>query len=226
MGQEITQYNISDRQLLATNAQASVWTDIGEAKVIHTIFGRAKIHVTREKDKNFRAGLLTALAVTAIAAAAWQGWITSQQTELLQNAAPPLPLSARIRVSPPDTQPEYVSSPTTSPSAENRFGMPVQTATNTTIQNSAPPIGLRSTRRMAVKPDMAQPLIASKPQTEPLATNNNSSMNQTDVQQPHKPSVPIQPIAPIVAPLIKANTSATSPAGGNQLSAPVSAQSK
>lgn len=246
MGQEINQYDIPDRQLLATNAQASVWTDIGEARVIHTIFGRAKIRVIREQDKNLRAGLLTVLVVTAIAAAAWQGWITSQQTEPV--AAPPLPLSARIRVSAPDFQPEYITSSATPPSVAGKPSMPVQTAISNPAASrssaSQQPVGLKASGKMAVKPDMAQPLIASRPQTGSPVANNSSSMNQTDMPRLHKLSAPLQsvaptiatspatkvasqpvasrPVAPLPAPLEVTPTKSL--AGTNQPSEPVSAQ--
>lgn len=76
MGHEISQYDIPDRQLLATKAQsrAGMGEDIGEAKIIHTIFGRAKVRVIREQDKKRRAWLLATLVVMALAAAAWEGW--------------------------------------------------------------------------------------------------------------------------------------------------------
>ena len=77
MRHEISQFDISDRQLLATNAQPRVvrLMDIGEAKITRTIFGRTRVRVTRERDKKRRTWLLAALAVMALAAAAWQGWI-------------------------------------------------------------------------------------------------------------------------------------------------------
>src|SRR5665811_708237 len=108
MGHEISQFDISDRQLLATNAQPRVdrLMEIGEAKITRTIFGRTKVRVIRERDKKRRAWLLTALAVMALAAAAWQGWIALQQ---MQSAAPPLPLSERIRVSAPVFQSEGIN---------------------------------------------------------------------------------------------------------------------
>src|SRR5450756_2656023 len=98
MGHEISQFDIPDRQLLATNAQPRVdrLMDIGEAKITRTIFGRTKVRVIRERDKKRRAWLLTALAVMAIAAIAWQGWIALQQ---MQSAPPPLPLSCLLYTS-------------------------------------------------------------------------------------------------------------------------------
>jgi hypothetical protein len=234
---EISQFDIPDHQLLATNARQRVGmsTDIGEAKITRTVFGRAKVRVIREQDKKRRAWLLMALAVMAVAAAAWQGWIAFQQ---MQSAAPPLSLSERIRVSAPAFQPEYI--PAAPPSVRDRQRTPTQIVIDnmTTRREPAPqqPPGLMATGQNAAEPVTTQPLTASKPQMASLATNDNASKNQTDMQQPAKPSAPIQPEAPAVAtppatqpaankpadvapraePLIKGDTSTQSPAGDNQ----------
>ena len=251
MGHEISQFDIPDRQLLATNAQprVSMPADIGEAKIIHTIFGRARVRITRERDKKRRAWLLAALAVTAITAAAWQGWIVLQQNGPL--AAPP-PLSARIRVSAPTIQPENIPPTPTPPSVRSKPVTPLQTEINklATSQMSAPqpPPGLKAAGPMAAKPVTAQPLIANKPQTASLAANNNPSKDQTDKPLPPGLSAPVQPaapavatpratlpvaqaaasspaaVAPLAAPLAKENTPTLSPAGDNQPSDPVNAQ--
>jgi hypothetical protein len=242
---EISQFDIPDHQLLATKAQqkAGISTDIGEAKITRSVFGRAKVRVIREKDKKRRAWLLTALAVMAIAAAAWQGWIAFQQ---MQSAAPPLSLNERIRVSPPAFQPEYI--PATSPSVRDRQKTPTQIVIDsmTSRRETAPKqsLGLKASRQMAEKPDTGEPLTASKPQTAPLATNNSSSKNQADMQQSPKLSATTQLAAPAVAtppatkpavkkpadaaplaePLIKQDASTLSPAGVNQTPGPVNAQ--
>ena len=242
MWHEISQFDIPNRQLLAKNAQSrmGMWMDIGEAKITHTIFGKAKVRVIREQDKNRRAWLLTALSVTALAAAAWQGWIALQQTELLQSAAPPLPLSERIRISAPDSHPANILISAIPPSISSKPGTPSQTEINNPATNrkSAPQQapGLQAAGPMAAKPVTAQPLTASKPltakpQATPLAAHNNSPKNQTDLQQPPILSAPIQPTAPTDAtppatqpaantppaePLIEGDTSTLSAAGGNQ----------
>jgi len=61
------------------------------------------------------------------------------------------------------------------------------------------PLGLKAPRQMADKPDTGEPLTASKPQTAPLATNNSSSKNQADTQQPPKLSATTRLAAPAVA---------------------------
>ena len=239
MRHEISQFDISDRQLLATNAQPRVvrLMDIGEAKITRTIFGRTRVRVTRERDKKRRTWLLAALAVMALAAAAWQGWIEFQQ---MQSAVPPLPLSARIRVSAPVFQPENIA-PT--PALERgKSETLLQTEINSLVASpnmlpQRPPV-LNATKPMAVKPATAKPLITSKsltanPQAASHATNNNSPKNQTDMQQPPMLSDPIQleaptvaassarkpaankpaTVVPLVEPIIKGDTSTLSPAG-------------
>ena len=242
MGHEISQFDIPDRQLLATNAQPRVdrLMDIGEAKITRTIFGRTKVRVIRERDKKLRAWLLTALAVMAIAAIAWRGWIALQQ---MQSAPPPLPLSERIRISAPVFQTEDF---TTNKASKSETLIQPEIDSLVAGPKSAPPQppGLNATKPMAAKPVTAKPLTASKPQTAPLATNNNASKNQTGMQQPPKLSVPTQPaapavaappatqpaankpaaIAPLAAPLIKEDTSTLPPAVGNQPPDPVNAK--
>jgi hypothetical protein len=236
---EISQFDIPDHQLLATDAQQRVgmWTDIGEAKITRSIFGRAKVRVIRERDKKRRAWLLTALAVMAVAAAAWQGWIALQKSELL---APPLSLNERIRVSAPIFQPEDI--PATPTSVKNRQRTPAQIVLDGMTTRREPAPQRPPPKPIVTKAVTGQPLTASKPQTVPLATNNNASKNQTEMRQPLP--VPIQPaapavaaplatqpaankpaaIAPLAAPSIKGDTSTLSPAGVNQPPDPVNAK--
>ena len=74
MGYEISQFDILNRQLLTGKPHpgAVVVSDIGEAKVGRTIFGRAKVRVIRGQDRKRRAWLLTMLLVVVAAAAAWE----------------------------------------------------------------------------------------------------------------------------------------------------------
>jgi hypothetical protein len=246
MGNETSQYDIPDRLLRVTNAQSRVdmRKDIGEVKITHTIFGRAKVRVIHERDKKIRAWLLTVLAVTALAAAAWQGWIALQQSEL--NETPPT-VSEKIRVSPPVFQPEDVAPSATASSGRSKHKTPNESvfdSMTTRRPPRPPPIGLNAVEPTAAQPDKAQPLAASKPQASSIATNNNSSVIQTDKQQHPKLSAPIQPVAPTAstpaasqpaadkpaaaappgAPLVKEKTSTVSPAGDSQTSAPVTVQ--
>jgi len=251
MGHEISQFDIPDRQLLAGKAQprSDMRMDIGEAKITRTIFGRAKVRVIREQDKKRRAWLLTVLALMAIAAAVWQGWIAFQQ---MQSAAPPLSLNERIRVSPPAFQPEAI--PETPPSVRDRQRTQTQIVIDsmTTRREPAPkpPLGSKPSGQLAEKSVTGEPLAAkpltAKPQTAPLATNNSPSKNQPDLQPPPKPSAPVQfaapapataaipvmqspankaaAVAPPTEPLVKEPTAPPLAAGVNQPPEPVKAQ--
>ena len=190
MIQEISQFDIPNRLLLATGGQPARcrWTDIGEAKITHTIFGRARVCVIHEHEQKRRRMLLAALAVTALMAAAWQGLIVWQQIESAQNAAP-LPESARIRVSAPIFQPEYTPPPAAP--APPRIVAPQQ----------AP------VQPIAVKPVAAPPVSATRP---PLAASNAAKI-QTDLPPPALLAAPIQPAAP-TAPAAAAILPATPPA--------------
>jgi hypothetical protein len=198
MGHEISQFDISERQLLANSGRTGMWSDIGEAKITRTIFGRARVRVIRERDKIIRAWLLAALAAIAIAAAAWQAWIAYQQSELL---TPLAPLSQRISVSAPVFQPETITPSGTRPPGRNKSESLIQTEIDSLVAspNKLPqrPPDLNPTKPLTAKPVAPQPIIASKPM--PLATIQNSSKKQTDKQPISRVPNPIQPAAPAVA---------------------------
>lgn len=243
MWHEISQYDIQDRQLLGTKAQSNMrrQKDIGEAKITHTIFGKAKVRIFREQDNIRRARLLKALAVVALGAASWQVWIAMNRT------APP-PLSTRIQVSAPAFQPEYLPAVAAPSQVANKPGMAPQTGTITRTTGQMSAIqqvrGLKLPEQVVAKPVAPEPLIASKPQTASLATNSNSSKNRTDIQQHPSQPAPMTPAIPFVkapvvtrpvasstalaaspdAPLVKEVTSTKSPTGIDQPSSSVSAQ--
>ena len=135
MGHEISQFDILDRQLLATNTQprVSIMSDIGEAKITHTIFGGAKVRVIREQDRKLRAWLLAVLVVTVVAASAWQGWIIFQR---MQYVAPAVPLSERIQVSEPVFRPAYIA-PDPHPSSRKSVSL-IQTEINSLLSGPLP----------------------------------------------------------------------------------------
>lgn len=253
MGYEISQFDIPDRQLLASSGQPGLsrGTDIGEVKITRTIFGRAKVRVIREHDKERRAWLLMSLAVTMVAVVAWQWWVQSQQSEPI--AALP-PIGSRVHVSAPAFQPEYISSPAATPAVGSKSGTPsqaeidIQTISQAISQKSAPlkPLGLKVAEQIATKPVTVQPLSASNPQAALPAINSSTSKNQADMQHPAKLSAPIQPAAttvvtppstpfvankptaeaPVVEPLIKDVTPALPPTTDNQTTEPVNEQGK
>ena len=168
---EISQFGFPERQLLVINAQsrADMTKDIGEAKVIHTIFGKAKVRVIRVQDKKRRAWSWAVLVLAVVSAVAWQGWIASQQAK---SFAPP-PISATIRVSEPDFKPDFIPPATTPAAVTGKPKTLLQAEINSLVSSpkSALPQPLvpKPIGPVAVKPILASPLLAGKPQTLPLA---------------------------------------------------------
>jgi len=176
MGHVIKQNDIQDCQFLATVPQSSVirLTDIGEAKITNTIFGKAKVRISHMQDKNRRAWLLTSVAAAA-AAAAWGGWNALHQPVHIQPHAIPPSLSSEQ-----STQPQAISS------------TPVISQERTTLQTP----GLKAPGQMAAKPVTA--LTASNPQKAPRTTKSNLSKDHLEMRQPSRQQGPIQPATPTI----------------------------
>lgn len=194
---EISQFDIPDRQLLASEAQPKpgIWMDIGEARVTRTIFGRPRVRVICERDKKRRAWMLGGLVVILICAAGWQGWGALQR---ILNAPPPLPLSARIRVGPP----VFDSEDFTPASRKQKTQTQILLEGMATHRPAEPPEPqqppVKAAGKIAAKP--ANALLANKPMA-PLDAHNSSSADQADMPQPAK-----------LPPRLKARAAAASPA--------------
>jgi hypothetical protein len=242
MGYEISQFDILNRQLLASDPQTKVNTvwDIGEAEITRTIFGGAKVRVVRAQDRKRRSWLLAVLAAIAIAAASWQGWVIFQR---IQHEAPPVPLSERIWVSAPVFQPAHIA-PDPHPSRRKQESL-IQSEINGLLSGPLPrhPPGWKP----PAKPDTSGSSIENKPQVASVATIKNPSVTQTgiqqpDIQQPGNPSVAIQSeakaltatpkpaanqpagVVPLADPLVKGDASTPSSTGSDQPPGPVKAQ--
>lgn len=206
MAHEIHLFEIPDRRLLADDAKPKVVrpTDIGEAKVIRTIFGASKIRLIRKQDKVRRTGLLATLAASVMVAAGWQWWVALQQAERLASHPPPL---ARMQVSAPNFQPEYPLAPPASALLKNDRKIPATIAAGHSVASEKPVIGessgrskpadLKSSVLIAENPVKAA-LIASKPQAKSLAENTSPAKKQAGMQPPKLP-LPIQSAVPAVA---------------------------
>jgi len=211
MTYEISQLDVPDRQLLPTSARSrtSFSTEIGEAIVTHTIFGRAKVRIVRKHDKMRRTlWLMALLGVTVAAAAAWQGWMAAQQTEPVQAAEPPPALSTNVPESVLAPQTEYLVQPAAVPPVESKLVTPPQAGTN-----DAP--------------------ISQKP--APLGANDIPARNLSDTQQPPKSAQAKQPVtqpaasspaavAPLAVPSAQEDAPVPAPAGNKQAADPVNVQ--
>jgi hypothetical protein len=257
MVHENSQFDISGIQLRESKTQPKVSfsREIGDAQIIHTIFGRAKVRIIRKNDKLNRALLLAAaVVVTAIAAVVWQGWFASQQIEPQQNADPIPSVSAEPNANTPASSPENMTAPAGSPlvKSEPITPPPTETGKPAIIQNNAPqqPIGLKDIRPKTAKPVAikpkpvtVEPLPTDKPQAVPAAANSVLN-NPADKARPPAPArrpvtpavatpVTVQPaasspaaVAPPADPLDKQNTAIKSPVDDKQLSDPINVQSK
>jgi cytoskeletal protein RodZ len=199
MGYEISQFDIQDRQLMASDLQPKTAkaSDIGEAKVTRTFFGRARVRVIRAQDRKRRTWLLAALLVMAAAAAAWQGWVIVQRVE---NEPPPVPLSERISVSPPVFRPAHIA-PDPHPSNRRPESL-IQSEIDSMLSGPLPrhpPPELKALVKTAEKP--AQPATDN---SAPATAVNSAEVNDSDQQQPgtqllDTPPVAMPPSAKIVA---------------------------
>jgi hypothetical protein len=125
MNHEISELDIPDRQLLASNAKPSIWTEIGEAQITHTIFGRAKVRIIRKNENRHRIFWVLGVVVLAIAAAVWQGLFTLQLSKEDQNTDQSS-VSAKVPVRAPVTQSEKSASPETPAEAFEKLRAPIQ----------------------------------------------------------------------------------------------------
>ena len=245
MGYEISQFDIQDRELHAGDPQPKTVkaSDIGEAKVTRTFFGRARVRVIRAQDRKRRAWLLTVLLVIVAAAAAWQGWVIVQRVE---NEPPPVPLSERIWVSPPVFRPARIA-PDPQPSNRRPESL-IQSEIDSLLSGPLPrhpPPGLKAIAKTAEKPAAG----SGPDKLAPAVAVNTAEVNDSDLQQlgtqqqgtqqQGNPPLAIPPAAKIVAatpkpatnqpgrvaePSVSGNAAAPLPSDNGQPTGPAKAQ--
>ena len=193
MSHENSQFDISGIQLRESKTQpkVSLSREIGEAQITHTIFGRAKVRIIRKGDQARRAMTMVAIAVAAVAVAAWQGWFIPQQIEPAQNAAPSPALSAEPQAGLPASQPEVVVAPAApvEPSMSSESGITSLAASQKTAPQQAdnmkeagkktatPAKAHPKQEPIKLKVDSAEAQMA--PQTAPAAANKDALKTQT-----------------------------------------------
>lgn len=197
MTHEIGQFDGLKLQPLPSGGQSkrSAWTDIGEARVTHTIFGGAKVRITRKRDKVRRALLLAVVSASAALAAIQQGWISIQQAELQQTATK-LGWSFAEPIKSLAIPPVSASLLDVAPAAKSKMTMPPQPETrNTSAQKSTPPQQpIKAPETVAVKPATHQHLSAPRPQMA-VSTATISPAATTATPSVHKPLAASSPAA-------------------------------
>jgi hypothetical protein len=232
MSHENSQFDIPAIQLRESKTQprVSLSREIGEAQITHTIFGRAKVRIIRKGDQARRNTILAAIAVAAVAAAAWQGWFSPQQTEPEQSAASAPAASVEAQVHVPASQPENIAPPAIPPSVKSEPVTPPAAAITPPVasqkiapqqsielkdagQKTAVPAKVQP-KPVPIKPKAvpAEPLKAGKPPTAPAAANKDTLKNQADMPVAAKPLPAKRSVTPAVVPSAAAQPAASSPA--------------
>jgi hypothetical protein len=164
-----------------TQPKAHVWTDIGEAEVEHSIFGRAKVRVYRQKDEVRGASRWTLATVSLVVGAVWLVSDVSRQPEIV-HVAPPKPVA---ELSEPEAQkPQRVApavKPRTQPPVAARSPVPQMQAASAVV---------------AARPLLRAPVVVSAV-SAPVAT--------APAAVAAKPAaisvvVPVKPLAPTTIP--------------------------
>lgn len=225
MSHEIGQLDIPDPRLRTSSAssRAGLWTEIGEAQVTHTLFGRAKVRIIRKHDKLRRALWLTA-AVAVLAVTAWQTWLATQQAAAPQSAESALPSGANAIEGAPLTQTEAVSVPAAEPMVQSDRpapeNVPQPAATAQTPVKPVPP----AARNIAAKsPAGTQPPVAQPPAKAPVAPPSAKAPVAAAVATPRvaapvtPPAASSQPEIPVLAnPVAQESDPSQSSAGDRQ----------
>lgn len=175
MTHEIGQFNDLKLQPLSSGRQSkkNTWTDIGEAQITHTIFGKARVRITRKNDRVRRSLLFAVMTISAALAAIQQGWISIQQTELQQSAVTKLGWSFAEPIRSLAVPPVSASLMDATSAAKGKpVALPQPETRNAPIaQKSAPPQQpIKTPETVAAKLATPQPLSVSRPQAAAPAT--------------------------------------------------------
>lgn len=161
-----------DQPLLdETQPKAHVWTDIGEAEVENSIFGKAKVRVYRKRDEVRGALRWTLATIVLVAGAVWLIQDFSRQPEIVY-VAPPAPVAEVVPAEPPvpvRTAPQISTSVT--PSIATHSPAPQLHAQSAPV--AARPLPRAPVVAGASAPVAARPAaVVAKPATAPVAVAN------------------------------------------------------
>ncbi len=201
MGHETGQFDSVDRQLMETGAPAKVreWTEIGEAEIVYTIFGKAKVRIIRKHDK--MRSMFFLLAALVIVIVAWQGWLLYERTVMPQSADLLPGESTKLVVPTPSAQTESNTGSNDPQLANSKKG-------------ESQPQDFKDSKQTDAKSVVHQPYRVVRPQLAPVE-NNGSLVNQTDKQLQDQPLSKTT-----VAPSVAAPSSTQSPVSDSALASP------
>jgi hypothetical protein len=202
MSNDNGQLDISDRLKMTADAHAkpSEWTEIGQAEVIHTIFGKAKVRIIRKHDRIRRLFFRLTLFV-ALVFLLWQGWVLYQRYEAAQRNNFIFRINLNEHAGIPVSTHDTISMPESSGIMKNHMeGLAGNTASNAnpTIKDKVEqPQNNLNSGKIAIRQFAGAPLKSVKPQSAPLAANG---------REPAKQAYKIVPPLQATTPLLQKNT--------------------
>jgi cytoskeletal protein RodZ len=200
---ESGQYEIPAHRLLVTfdGKRVGEGKNLGEARVVSTLFGKARVRIIHEQDKSW--GWFLPLAVAAIGgilAAVWL-WQDIFRQEPLHNAATPDVSAVTVQA--------VIPVPQSAPAMNGQAApQPMQNQAQIPVESHSPM--LATEKAVTTEPDMRQTATASakkvrakkmaatsKPGAIPAEADNDQPQRQAGTQQSATPPAAIQP-KPIV----------------------------
>lgn len=204
MSHEINQLDVSAIQLRDSKTQPKVSysREIGEAQIIHNIFGKAKVRIIRKHDTFWRSlWLALAFIVSATSTYLLQTWYASGRSEVVQ---------AAVSVSP--SAPAAVTESVPQPSIQSDVAAAVLPVA---VTEPAKPTPVEASNPAVIRKPVPQPQSAT---TVPAIAVPKPAAPATPVVVPPKPTV-VQP-KPVV---IQPKTVAQSAVAGVPQTSPVDA---
>jgi cytoskeletal protein RodZ len=222
MSQENSELDITDRQMLAVSPQpASVWTEIGEARITHNIFGKAKVRIIRKND-NIRIAMWW-VGVIVMVVIAWQVWVAFRPVQQSADSLPHVIPDVKDDLSLPAEKVEPASAPL---SVNTKLPERSAIVKSPVVEKKSPP-PRQSVKPVTPihKPVVPRPATESKPQTMPLAASGAAAVKTVKPPaakpQPRKILPAKRDALPAAATPAAAESAASSPEPAIQLSSPV-----
>jgi hypothetical protein len=169
--------------------KAHVWTDIGEAEVEHSVFGKAKVRVYRKNDEIRGAVRWTILTILLVAGVVWLLNDISRQPEIVY-VAPPEPV-VEVATSVQKKQVPVVPpiKPRVLPPIANSMPVPP-------LQASSAPVAAKTMLRAPVTVSGTSAPVAAQPVVvKPVTTTAPVAV----APKPLAPAAPVAAVVPVVA---------------------------
>ena len=186
MNQQNSEFELSGIQLRESRTQprVSMSREIGEAQIVHTIFGKAKVRIIRKHDKMHRALWWAGVAgAAAIAVVVWQqGWLAPQQAESLQSAD-----------TLPAASPEALSSVAAPPAGDSLFSA-ASSVGGVTNEPAEPVFQTLPQKLIAQQANAIR--AAEKAASMPVMEQNKPAIVARQKPAVTSPAAPSEPVAP------------------------------